>query len=262
MRRATIGSQSWQQQFLFQSTLSVRRATCDKLFDLKTNIWFQSTLSVRRATRLMSSAHQRRPWFQSTLSVRRATNMTDTFNDMSTNFNPRSPWGERLVPGVTACNSLYFNPRSPWGERRNQRLNQTIKWLFQSTLSVRRATWHFDYTLRNSFIISIHALREESDRFSHYELSKVLHFNPRSPWGERQALCHNNARFQTISIHALREESDFDFFQFLMPVKRISIHALREESDPLRLICKSTLQDFNPRSPWGERLNHSFPYAG
>ena len=55
---------------------------------------------------------------------------------------------------------------------------------FQSTLSVRRAT--HDLSADGSVIsISIHALREESDRFLSNEVNSF-----------------------SISIHALREESD------------------------------------------------------
>ena len=64
----------------------------------------------------------------------------------------------------------------------------TPKHKFQSTLSVRRAT---DYTLVIDVqnLISIHALREESD------LNLVF-----------------GVHFAYISIHALREESDFKSF--------------------------------------------------
>ena len=58
--------------------------------------------------------------------------------------------------------------------------------LFQSTLSVRRATFIPNYLISSDFVISIHALRKESDR-----LSKSRH-----------------AAFTFISIHALRKESD------------------------------------------------------
>ena len=40
------------------------------------------------------------------------------------NFNPPSPWGERLRSSVRASLSLYFNPPSPWGER--QRLPSPV----------------------------------------------------------------------------------------------------------------------------------------
>ena len=126
---------------------------------------------------------------------------------------------------------------------------------FQSTLSVRRATlgnglhaWGYN--------ISIHALREESDSKFMRLIKTILHFNPRSPWGERPFLqfhLHGCLPFQStlsvrrattsvylsftllsISIHALREESDSAPIIDVNVVARISIHALREESDPKR----------------------------
>ena len=60
----------------------------------------------------------------------------------------------------------------------------TISSKFQSTLSVRRATG-FSCAVVRSALISIHALREESDELDH-ELVEA----------------------HAISIHALREESD------------------------------------------------------
>ena len=33
------------------------------------------------------------------------------------NFNPRSPYGERLPIAATNTRITYFNPRSPYGER-------------------------------------------------------------------------------------------------------------------------------------------------
>ena len=83
----------------------------------------------------------------------------------------------------------YFNPRSPWGERRAE--NKSVSKLA---------------------LISIHALREESDDNPLKMFKKGI----------------------LISIHALREESDFmillDFSN-----SQISIHALREESDRERI---------------------------
>ena len=51
---------------------------------------------------------------------------------------------------------------------------------FQSTLSVRRATFN-DNTPRVTDTISIHALREESDDFNNAGYAFTLNFNPRSP---------------------------------------------------------------------------------
>ena len=101
------------------------------------------------------------------------------------NFNPRSPWGERLKHiGNVSIGSKNFNPRSPWGERHasqdqhldNQEFQSTLPvggatgiqkrhswdWRFQSTLPVGGATTFF---LRNIYL--------------------QINFNPRSPWGER-----------------------------------------------------------------------------
>ena len=130
-------------------------------------------------------------------------------------FNPRSPWGERLNDEIDKYVEQDFNPRSPWGERRNQRLNQTIKWLFQSTLSVRRAT---------GCPVRI--------------VTQSINFNPRSPWGERLKAWKFIDYNHIISIHALREESDLIITRQINS-GQISIHALREESD-LKLESSST----------------------
>ena len=52
--------------------------------------------------------------------------------------------------------------------------------LFQSTLSVRRATRSYGHE-QFYILISIHALREESDMLPRDILSMPLDFNPRSP---------------------------------------------------------------------------------
>ena len=96
--------------------------------------------------------------------------------------------------------------------------------IFQSTLSVRRATaGHFRDGQRA--YISIHALREESDRVQ-LRLGQV----------------------GAISIHALREESD-RLSQRGGAMSEISIHALREESDCATRDYGPTTSNFNPRSP-------------
>ena len=52
--------------------------------------------------------------------------------------------------------------------------------IFQSTLSVRRATL-VDYRLEVFDSISIHALRKESDVIDHHAVANFTDFNPRSP---------------------------------------------------------------------------------
>ena len=77
-----------------------------------------------------------------------------------------------------------FNPRPPRGGRRNAIKQVKIPYQFQSTPSARRATLHAVNKLR-LLVISIHALREESDD----SVAPITSFTK-------------------ISIHALREEGD------------------------------------------------------
>ena len=79
-------------------------------------------------------------------------------------------------------------------------------------------------------VISIHALREESDLLKKNVTVDLDDFNPRSPRGERPEREYFYIAFQNISIHALREESDATKSKSKVVIM-ISIHALREESD-------------------------------
>ena len=101
---------------IFQSTLPARGATEQPQGDDRDERQFQSTLPARGATVLsghvapldLISIHAPRTGSDRT----RRANIT-TFSD----FNPRSPHGERLVHGDTARRQSDFNPRSPHGER-------------------------------------------------------------------------------------------------------------------------------------------------
>ena len=169
--------------------------------------------------------------FQSTPSARRATRFPAALPAVARNFNPRPPRGERLSVTVALVTLL----------------------VFQSTPSARRATIY--QRVQHHFVhISIHALREESDRVHlshghHYQPISihalreesdifVVHllvlpddFNPRPPRGERHSTGWIARRHFLISIHALREESDLLIVQGRKLGQLISIHALREESD-------------------------------
>ena len=78
----------------------------------------------------------------------------------------------------------HFNPRSPYGERLSGFISSAVWALFQSTLPLRGATRVDRYKYRRH-LISIHAPLTGSD------LSRIscsvprLDFNPRSPYGER-----------------------------------------------------------------------------
>ena len=82
---------------------------------------------------------------------------------------------------------------------------------------------------------------------------EVVHFNPRSPSGERPGLSSPKQIRLLISIHALQAESDF-FVLDVSQLLRISIHALQAESDIPSFCSLLSPSDFNPRSPSGERL--------
>ena len=124
------------------------------------------------------------------------------------NFNPRSPRGERLYSSYLTSPSFYFNPRSPRGERQDNKITtrglanfnpRSPRGERQHIISVNPEPYmNFNprsprgerqggkvafLSVRN---ISIHALREESDRRTACKFWLLL----------------------SISIHALREESD------------------------------------------------------
>ena len=82
---------------------------------------------------------------------------------LHTNFNPRSPHGERRRCASWRCPCRYFNPRSPHGERHAAGFAPCRILVFQSTLPARGAT----------VPCRIHPQQQHD-------------FNPRSPHGERQ----------------------------------------------------------------------------
>ena len=144
-------------------------------------------------------------------------------------FNPRSPHGERRLPCQTRPGRTDFNPRSPHGERR---------WALPGSPFPRE--------------ISIHALLTESDFSIALTSSALKYFNPRSPHGERLLIFFAGYFRVQISIHALLTESDCmpDIADCTRP---ISIHALLTESDSRFGSPTANLGNFNPRSPHGER---------
>ena len=101
-----------------------------------------------------------------------------------TNFNPRSPYGERPNPLFSSFPTADFNPRSPYGERL-QTLRSSFKIsAFQSTLPLRGATC-INCLCFEVYSISIHAPLTGSDCSAGSWTSATRYFNPRSPYGER-----------------------------------------------------------------------------
>ena len=148
--------------------------------------------------------------FQSTLPVRGATITDEILDDISSNFNPRSPCGERpFLRAFDSVRSLLFQSTLPVRGATYVALNLALSPIisihapragsdiaarhivprddvFQSTLPVRGATINDSLTAPQKFI-SIHAPRAGSDRFCGLLiLCGLSYFNPRSPCGERR----------------------------------------------------------------------------
>ena len=100
---------------------------------------------------------------------------------------------------------------------------------FQSTLPLRRATGHHG-TRGTRRTISIHAPLAESDHAEYANVLDHLHFNPRSPCGERRKYVAN--------FDAMRS------FQSTLPLRRATRGGMLTVMD---------VAHFNPRSPCGER---------
>ena len=147
----------------------------------------------------------------------------------------------------------HFNPRSPYGERRIWSRSSSTSSSFQSTLPLRGAT-------------------PRPRRLA----GATPYFNPRSPYGERRglhALLLGGVEFQStlplrgatllLPLTAARSS----IFQSTLPLRGatfgiedvaaalyISIHAPLTGSDLTRNQLLLDYPDFNPRSPYGERL--------
>ena len=149
---------------------------------------------------------------------------------LDSDFYPRSPCGERHADGSTGEHWTIISIHALLAESDDEAAEAcTTKFLFLSTLSLRRATCT-----------------------SSPPAPRRTDFYPRSPCGERRARIHVEVWLHEISIHALLAESD-GVILFFCPVLQISIHALLAESDALAPEENPTQQNFYPRSPCGER---------
>ena len=190
-------------------------------------------------------------------------------------FNPRSPWGERrcilfiyiasvgisihaprggsdLIFRAKLGNAFLISIHAPRGGSDLGLDRNFISGIqFQSTLPVGGATLS-GKSLMLGNLISIHAPRGGSDIFLETLVLSVRHFNPRSPWGERQRLeftIYDRLIFQsTLPVGGATMR-----FSTVLTGKIISIHAPRGGSDNIAGNVITRLPDFNPRSPWGER---------
>ena len=131
---------------------------------------------------------------------------------MRQNFNPRSPYGERLreryvIPHLHPN----FNPRSPYGERHAH------------VLGAARAAH-----------ISIHAPHTGSDPRRSPRPHRLVYFNPRSPYGERPltpTASSSRPNFNPRSPYGERPGvpaglRDLSAFQSTLPIRGATISGL------------------------------------
>ena len=172
----------------------------------------------------------------------------------------------------------YFNPRSPHGERRPPpKKERRTKTIFQSTLPARGATC----CPKSKNLES----PDFNPRSPHGERRKLLpntayngHFNPRSPHGERRfhnvnalRLCQFQStlpargattqllvekNFIPISIHAPRTGSDRILPALSVPKAEFQSTLPARGATGVPAVAAPLADDFNPRSPHGERHNH------
>ena len=146
--------------------------------------------------------------FQSTLPVRGATTGVHLHGNNLSNFNPRSPCGERPVKAKNSRSNFLFQSTLPVRGATIYGMKCGSYIRFQSTLPVRGATAWRSHLLQ-ILPISIHAPRAGSDLLTmtvlpisapfqstlpvrgatndtYKYLISDLDFNPRSPCGERR----------------------------------------------------------------------------
>ena len=107
-----------------------------------------------------------------------------------TDFNPRSPCGERHRPERHADYIITdFNPRSPCGERRSRCCQTSISFPFQSTLPLRGATTNQAYRSQARMIFQSTLPLRGATSCTFRCTRRISYFNPRSPCGERPGAC-------------------------------------------------------------------------
>ena len=151
----------------FSISIHAPRAGSDGIYnpEIDTTNWISIHAPRAGSDRPQTSLWQAFRGFQSTLPVRGATNAIRRRGKKRTDFNPRSPCGER--------------PQSP---ARPKSFGK-----FQSTLPVRGATNRLDFfTVIKSLFQSTLPVRGATKDIR-LDWDDYMNFNPRSPCGERLA---------------------------------------------------------------------------
>ena len=214
-------------------------------------------------------------------------------------FNPRSPYGERLVYLMITHDPKLFQSTLPLRGATGRPVIKPTRLGFQSTLPLRGATVnmianalarcisiHAPLTGSDSresgtkaeSQISIHAPLTGSDSFLRYCAKLQTSFQSTLPLRGATAQKVDTLLAMVISIHAPLTGSDMlatsiqgtetisihapltgsDIPKFSTPSSTtISIHAPLTGSDRLSQLTSLIQSDFNPRSPYGERLHTS-----
>ena len=275
-----IGNAERKIQSAFQSTLPARGATTFPQSPRTSTINFNPrSPHGERLTRVQSAAradnfnprspHGERRWLMCE---------TGRFTD----FNPRSPHGERLAPTEMITQRGVFQSTLPARGATYVGNHSAAYSAFQSTLPARGATLR--WTVKNT------RLENFNPRSPHGERHNALHtdsaeynFNPRSPHGERRMgrryvrlwqdfnprSPHGERR---VSMHTSRRRRKF---QSTLPARGATRRcsccgrmALFQSTLPARGATRlvrndaSGANDFNPRSPHGERRNPVHYAAG
>ena len=152
-------------------------------------------------------------------------------NQRFTDFNPRSPHGERPTPAAgRAAGAADFNPRSPHGERPLRQADAPPEQMI-SIHAPRTGSDRIRVDGAGGAAISIHAPRTGSDPKSFLSFLARQNFNPRSPHGERRYRRawrrRVQANFNPRSPHGERRRTTWT--------------------------TRAARANFNPRSPHGER---------
>ena len=144
-------------------------------------------------------------------------------------FNPRAPYGARLFWSLFKfSNYCYFNPRAPYGARRLEEAQDICQLLFQSTGSVWSPTCLImegviTMTFQSTGSVWSPTTRRIARRFEKSFQSTGSVWSPTARSDSRSGL-------RRISIHGLRMEPDFLPSLFVCR-SIISIHGLRMEPD-------------------------------
>ena len=158
-----------------------------------------------------------------------------------------------------------FNPRSPRGERPRQTTSSGEHLAFQPTLPARGAT-PLPALAACAVSISTHAPREGSDLFRHRRSGHCRNFNPRSPRGERQHPHTLGRDPQEISTHAPREGSDGHRARAPRPTADFNPRSPRGERRarrsprprPMAISTHAPREGSDGRSPGARNSTHSF----